>query len=211
MQGNGRVHRMNQKEIQDIVILVMDESYDLILQSRLTQKFLPQIAGQASLKVDERIGTLPIEVSGPDSRAALIKAQAQNLFCNLFKQRAIFANYTDPTKLYSKRMSPRKVVRKTGLRADPKGGFQSRQLDQSLQEQDEQEKLGKRSNFTGGVRLGRAGCQLFCRLREKGLKRRRPVNTMATPFTTKNRAGNKSSAQPHLISVDLEAIRSQRH
>ena len=36
MQGNGRVHRMNQKEIQDIVILVMDESYDLILQSRLT-------------------------------------------------------------------------------------------------------------------------------------------------------------------------------
>lgn len=38
-------------------------------------------------------------------------------------------------------------------------------------------------------------------------KRRHPVNTMATPLATKNRAGNKSSAQPHLISEDLEAIK----
>lgn len=105
------------------MILVMDESYDLILQARLTRKFLPQIAGQASLKVDEKIGTLLIGASGPDCTAALIKAQAEDLLCDLFGQRATFASYTDPTKLYSRRMLPRKVVRKTGLRADPEGKF----------------------------------------------------------------------------------------
>ena len=67
------------------------------------------------MKVDEKIGTLLIGASGPDCRAALIKAQAEDLLCDLFGQRATFANYTDPTKLYSRRMLPKKVVRKTGL------------------------------------------------------------------------------------------------
>ena len=48
-QANGRVHRLGQTQRQDIRILTLDGSYDMYLQYKLTEKYLPQLMGSVEI------------------------------------------------------------------------------------------------------------------------------------------------------------------
>jgi hypothetical protein len=47
IQTIGRIHRLGQKEVQDIYIITVDRTYDQILQAKATVKMIAQLAGEA--------------------------------------------------------------------------------------------------------------------------------------------------------------------
>jgi len=50
IQTIGRIHRLGQKEVQDIYIITVDHTYDQILQAKATNKMIAQLAGEARIK-----------------------------------------------------------------------------------------------------------------------------------------------------------------
>jgi len=50
IQTIGRIHRLGQKEVQDIYIITVNHTYDQILQAKATNKMIAQLAGEARTK-----------------------------------------------------------------------------------------------------------------------------------------------------------------
>lgn len=50
IQTIGRIHRLGQKEVQDIYIITVDHTYDQVLQAKATNKMIAQLSGEARIK-----------------------------------------------------------------------------------------------------------------------------------------------------------------
>jgi len=47
IQTIGRIHRLGQKEVQDVYIITVDHTYDQVLQAKATNKMIAQLSGEA--------------------------------------------------------------------------------------------------------------------------------------------------------------------
>jgi hypothetical protein len=54
IQTIGRIHRLGQKEVQDIYIVTVDHTYDQVLQAKAANKMVAQLAGEARVQGDSQ-------------------------------------------------------------------------------------------------------------------------------------------------------------
>jgi hypothetical protein len=54
IQTIGRIHRLGQKEVQDVYIITVDHTYDQILQAKAANKMVAQLAGEARIQGDSK-------------------------------------------------------------------------------------------------------------------------------------------------------------
>ena len=85
LQANGRCHRLGQTKPQEIVLLRLDGTYDMICQYRIWNKFLPQIIANAQLAPPENFSDeenmVWLTERGAQMMQTLLGARASRLNC----------------------------------------------------------------------------------------------------------------------------------
>ena len=66
LQIIGRVHRLGQKEEQQVLVVTIDHTYDQIIQAKSTKKMMAQVAGEGHIVLGDQLTAAELEALEPE-------------------------------------------------------------------------------------------------------------------------------------------------